>query len=485
MLKKHIKRILFVFLGTIIYANTQETTSLAHNIHEDATWLTVFVHGNYGSFLTTLSFNKVLDDKCIQTNYHKVQQWLRNNKNKTFFRNSFLPCCGLHLIDMEKKNNNPQLTALSYALVKSYHDVFSMINPQQSGNTFYYTFGWNGLLSQKARMRDGLAFYQALSHEIAEHKKQGRRPKVRIICHSHGGNVALNLASVYAILNNEHFQQSATQKTICMVAQEISQNKTLSSLDANLCIDELILLATPIQEETEELTTSKLFKKVFSVYSRNDIIQVADFISTQGPCSKHTLDTKLRTNKITEIQYSVCHQQKPTQEQWLNQLRPIKPQNKRQALRTLIRAISAGNDAPDTLPALEQALTTITNLANMSTKEHLDQQALKQAIQSIQQNMQHSPHDPSHGDFIKPSHYNVKQKHVKTLPYMIWTPLICTLFQQLNHANNTTNSGLHATFSYHDKGLSITAQNATSVKKIDLTETQLLDLNNKFAAYMT
>lgn len=113
-------------------------------------------------------------------------------------------------------------------------------------DTFYY-FGWSGALS--ARERKKVAHH--LYHAIIKIKKQykatmGEEPHIRLICHSHGGNVALNVASVA----DKHKK--------------------------NLTIEQLILLATPVQKETAPLVKHERFKQIYSFYSSSDLIQRLD-----------------------------------------------------------------------------------------------------------------------------------------------------------------------------------------------------------------
>ena len=69
---------------------------------------------------------------------------------------------------------------------------------------------------------------------------------ITIIGHSHGGNVALELA---------------------LCAEKNPQQ---------LIIERLILLACPIQSATVEFAQSPLFKKVFSLYALEDMLQILD-----------------------------------------------------------------------------------------------------------------------------------------------------------------------------------------------------------------
>lgn len=110
----------------------------------------------------------------------------------------------------------------------------------------FYIFGWNGKLSFAERQREAQELYYELMnlHDLYC-EKYGIAPHIRLITHSHGGNVALNLARVK---ENNH----------------------------PLIISELIMLACPVQAETMHLVSDPFFKKIYSFYSPVDIMQVID-----------------------------------------------------------------------------------------------------------------------------------------------------------------------------------------------------------------
>ena len=122
----------------------------------------------------------------------------------------------------------------------------------------FYVFGWSGKLSFTARYEASKTLYDKLK-ELAHnyHLTYGHKPYIRIITHSHGGNVALNLAYTQGI-------------------------------DEELSIDELILLACPVQAQTKHLIYDPIFKQIFSLYSCLDFIQIID---PQGLYSNHTKST--------------------------------------------------------------------------------------------------------------------------------------------------------------------------------------------------
>jgi hypothetical protein len=108
----------------------------------------------------------------------------------------------------------------------------------------FYLFRWSGKLSYKNREHEAERLYQALEQEVKLYQERyGATPFIKIITHSHGGNVALNLAKVRAA-------------------------------DVNFCIDELVLLACPVQKTTAHLVKDSFFKKIYALYSTHDFVQV-------------------------------------------------------------------------------------------------------------------------------------------------------------------------------------------------------------------
>ncbi len=116
--------------------------------------------------------------------------------------------------------------------------ILNSVSPQLYPLDNFFLFGWSGKLSFDSRKEDARHFYQSI--------KNLKGPKV-VIAHSHGCNLVLNSAKV---------------------AEEHS--------DKDFVIDKLILLAPPVQQVTASLISSKVFKKVISLYSVADLTQVMD-----------------------------------------------------------------------------------------------------------------------------------------------------------------------------------------------------------------
>lgn len=111
----------------------------------------------------------------------------------------------------------------------------------------FYFWGWSGKLSTHARSSEARSLYKALVTLVAHYKKNYPETPLllRLMAHSHGGNVLLNLSQVQ------------------------DENKPLD-------FDELLLFGCPVQFATKEYVKSDCFKKIYSFYSA-DLYQVIDF----------------------------------------------------------------------------------------------------------------------------------------------------------------------------------------------------------------
>ncbi len=123
--------------------------------------------------------------------------------------------------------------------------LLSQADPQQFPLDDFYIFGWTGDLSPQARLNAAKELYKEIEKLLTRYRARGESVHITIITHSHGGNVALNLAN-------------------------------MSYKDVEFTIDRLIMLACPIQKETKHLSHTSIFKKVYSFYSHADLIQVGD-----------------------------------------------------------------------------------------------------------------------------------------------------------------------------------------------------------------
>lgn len=153
------------------------------------------------------------------------------------FQNFFFSKSGLHhYAEIDAKYHQYQI---AQTLINS--------DPNMFPATTFYLFGWSGALSFKERENAARKLYADLkSIQEAYRKKYGREPYIRILSHSHGGNIALLLDEVK--------EQS----------------------DANFIVNELVLLACPVQAQTKHHAHSATFGKVYSLYSMLDVLQIVD-----------------------------------------------------------------------------------------------------------------------------------------------------------------------------------------------------------------
>ncbi len=171
------------------------------------------------------------------------------NNRLTIFIHGTLPLDALLALPMVHRffTCPKGLTKLSELKDSHSKDILTALcskHPQEFPQEHCYTFGWSGTLKHAARKKAADNLYSCL----AELKKKHNNPTIRLLTHSHGGNVALCL------------------KHIC---------DTNGNPD-NLCIDELILLACPVQTETVHAVNGSVFNEIYSLHSHHDLFQVLD-----------------------------------------------------------------------------------------------------------------------------------------------------------------------------------------------------------------
>jgi hypothetical protein len=131
--------------------------------------------------------------------------------------------------------------------LRSIADTLCQADPVRFNLAKFYHFCWSGKLCFNERLCAAHDLYTALTNLLKHVKRRGRPlPKLRVIAHSHGGNVCLNLA----LINKKRPKP--------------------------IVIDELILLACPVQDQTKDLVKHPMFKRIYALYSALDIIQILD-----------------------------------------------------------------------------------------------------------------------------------------------------------------------------------------------------------------
>ncbi len=184
----------------------------------------------------TLTEQKIVTIWIHGTMIPKVPQMVRESH---FNRNLGLFPISDYFQNRTITTNAPlSLVNIANALHNSEPSIFALEH--------YYVFGWSGRPSFGEREHAANILYTNLIRLKEEYiASYGDAPFIRIISHSHGGNVVLNLAP------------------LCKDNQ-------------NFYIDEIILLACPVQKKTKHFIQSPCFKKIYAFYSNADIIQIID-----------------------------------------------------------------------------------------------------------------------------------------------------------------------------------------------------------------
>ncbi|MFH0898552.1 MAG: hypothetical protein V1855_03160 [bacterium] len=239
--------------------------------------MVIFIHG---TILPILSFTDMVCGfnsymcKDRQDGRGEYQCFLNDLRFKNLYQYQPIASLGLHKISSKLCQNSGCWTSMVGAIL---YEKMCELLPDEASNSFsFYAFGWEGRLSARRRGLWADVLYRELVKKIREEKsklKKNEALEVEILAHSHGGNVALNLA---------HSERKYKR---------------------NLVVDRLILLGTPVQSETEYCIYSSMFKNIFNVYSNGDKIQVIDIFSTQDSWSRRFFKTtSLFSNRMIQIE---------------------------------------------------------------------------------------------------------------------------------------------------------------------------------------
>jgi len=259
-------------------------------------WMTIFVHGSFATTLGLISVFNVIKDNVRKTAYKQMSRLMRSDP--FFFQ--MQPLQELGLKPVIPSFELPQATH-KYAVlpIAAAYEVMSDLATHNNEKHLFYTYGWSGLISQYRRRSEAIKFYRALTEEYTRLQSSGISPKIRLIAHSHGGNLILNMAGIHALLT-----RASTEKP---TASEYSTHDELASMQAlwevlqkktkehplptaHFTIDEVIMLGTPIQPETVGFTQVPFFKHLYNLYSDDDIIQGMDWVSTRRYYSEKRIE---------------------------------------------------------------------------------------------------------------------------------------------------------------------------------------------------
>lgn len=273
--------------------------------------MTIFVHGTFGPMLGLLSFPNVITDNLKGTLYRKINKKMRNDPY--FYQDQAILTRGLHPIKptfTPDYHKNKKIAA--FPIIKAYQTVQEIVEPN-NGIYLFYTFGWSGLISQSKRRIDALRFYNCLIEKVNQVKNRYKtEPIIKILAHSHGGNLCLNLIGINKLLDNQgnlkpytHHPNEDKFEALSKLYQLIKNmpckeaaRKKNGSKDFDFqpteklpFIEELVLYGTPIQPETESFFTSPTWKNIYHFYSQQDFVQQLDWVSTKNFYSSQRLNS--------------------------------------------------------------------------------------------------------------------------------------------------------------------------------------------------
>lgn len=257
----------------------KEINDLSKNIALKPILLTVFVHGiiSVKPHLSVGNVIKLMRDKIADSSYARTVEIIR--KDPFFYQHHPMQELGLKEIDMDLVKPGAASSAFAQAF-----DIISSYNKESVAEGKYYTFGWSGLLSPQMRYLEAEIFYKELEKLVCLFRNKGFLPKIRIVGYSHGGNVALKLASIH---------------------DGIHRNNAVK-------VDQLILVGVPILPESAMLISHSIFDKIYHFYSLGDRIQNLDcfalnrFFSERIVCASSPSIAK----KLTQIRLIVKRPQK-------------------------------------------------------------------------------------------------------------------------------------------------------------------------------
>ena len=244
-------------------------------------WITILVHGSIGvgANLNGRTISLIKKD-CIEGSAYE-QNVIKMRQHPYINTLHPLGPLGLHPIPKDDpKVNGAVIFSELYTTMAAHFGC-------QEQNTFY-TFGWSGLISEKARQQAARTFYQELSQLLAEKKMTGTNLKIRLIGYSHGGTMFSNFARLRAT--------------------EFCRD--------TFYIDETILVGIPVNKAISESITSAPFQRVYNLYSLADKIQRIDVFTSTYVLSQRTFTGK-EFPLLTQIEFRYTSALRPLPNQVL------------------------------------------------------------------------------------------------------------------------------------------------------------------------
>lgn len=286
------KKIVLLILCTSfkLFSIKSNVLPLPPILKPNETWVNIFIHGTVGSFFSLVNFPSVKKDDFENSLFQKL--CIQTRSNPYFYKDQIISDIGMHQIFL---NDFDSPKTLASTKILEGYALFNKLAMSSKDKNLYFLYGWKGFLSQKQRRADAILFYNDILKLKKKLKDSGViNPRFRIFGHSHGGNVALNLAGVfYHIFQDDDFSKKfySNFEIGDYVKFLFTESPHILELPkSKIFIDELVMLGTPIQEESSLFIASEIFGKVFNIYSKADTIQGVDFVSTRAGESRQTLE---------------------------------------------------------------------------------------------------------------------------------------------------------------------------------------------------
>lgn len=286
-------------------------------------WLNVFVHGTTGiEFVLKSPFNllalrnQFFEETDNTDNLDCINTIMQAREKPVIYTTQPLGPLGLY--EVTPSFNLPANSSLPLYSSIPLTKIYQMLSGDKNGDeSKCYTFGWSGILSQQYRQKESVIFFDQLSKEVEKYKEKGFDVKIRILAHSHGGNVALGLAGIYNVIQmydkplgkDLEYLNLLGDKRRLRFFSKIFFTHQWSGCQTLKQVDELVMLGTPIQKETSFLASSPFFGKVYNIYSKSDAIQTRDFFSSKESFfSKRTLEPIYNFENIHQVEIKIARQ---------------------------------------------------------------------------------------------------------------------------------------------------------------------------------
>lgn len=283
---KNIIRLLSILIVSMITHQCH-----AHKTHH----LTIFIHGTIIPVPHFPSLYKSLSSNQSDNSY---ESYLNHLRYEPHYQMQLMGGRGLDRVDIHHYDaKKHRYSATCFDIAQKYHAMHQKNTHRTSQAYSYYLFGWLGKLCADNRHQEGVRLFNCLAQKVASLKalEPDTEVEITLVAHSHGGNVALN------------------------IAQAVTQSKPPFK------IKNLILLGTPLQQETALNALHSIFERIYTIYSTGDWIQKLDFFSSRDRSAHRSFHqrTKQRAslgtlpNNIYDIEILIDDYKPTHSELWL------------------------------------------------------------------------------------------------------------------------------------------------------------------------